>query len=285
MRPKVFHDFSEVEADIRKKAPPTVYKYRFWKDNFHKAVLINQAVWFSHPFDLNDPLDVRPETVFDENQFYDNRYFQRMLKGADAQFPKYTKYQRFLAAMEQWNEIKASPKIVTDNMIQWNSERGNFDSVGVFSTCSNGINVRMWNEYGDGNRGFCIGFKTIEFCKQMNSGYGIVRYTDAPYLHNFLGVDGTDYDELHEIDPLYTKKEIWSHEEEFRFITVGIGKGVSQLQNFNTSTVAEIILGCDISISDQEEIIQIVKDKYTPTIPVFKIQKSASSSLAKIQIN
>lgn len=73
-------------------------------------------------------------------------------------------------------------------MIEWNSDRTNFDRVGVFSTYSSGSNVRMWDGYGNHNKGFCVGFKTVEFCQQMKSGYGIVKYDDKPYLYRFLGV-------------------------------------------------------------------------------------------------
>lgn len=284
MRPKVFYNFNEVEEDIRKNAPLVVYKYRSWDDNFHKDLLINRASWFSHPFDLNDSLDVRPETIFDESEIHDRRYFQKMLREADTQFPELSKFYRLLEAIEHWNKIKANPQIVTKNMLEWYLERSNFNRIGVFSTCGSGINERMWDEYGNQSKGYSIGFHTVEICRHIDSAYGIVKYTDSPYLHSFLKGDGTDYDERHDTDPFYTKKTKWAHENEFRFITVGIGQGVQQLQHLPVSCVAEIILGYDISSDDEKRIMQIVSDNYPESLPVFKINKDSSGQLIKIRI-
>ena len=66
-----FDYFEEVEKDIAENAPPVVYKFRSWEDDNHKKLLTDQHIWFSHPFKLNDPLDVRPDTVFDVTEFDD----------------------------------------------------------------------------------------------------------------------------------------------------------------------------------------------------------------------
>ncbi|MBC7935215.1 MAG: DUF2971 domain-containing protein [Rhizobacter sp.] len=284
MRPKVFKDFSEVEDDIRKNAPPVVYKYRSWDDKFHKGLLKNKVVWFSHPFDLNDPLDVRPEAIFDNSEFYDDRYFKKMLLGADSIFPEMSKHQRFLKAKAQWEEIKANPGIVIQNMKNWNSNRNNFDRIGVFSTCSSGTNIKMWEEYGNFHKGFCIGFKTVEFCRKINSGFGIVKYDDTPYMHSFLAELDIDYDEVHKLDPLYTKKKIWVHEQEFRFITVGIGEDVNRLQSFDKESVEEIIIGNEINGEDQRMIMKNIEENYPPNLPIYKIDKNNLHCLGRIRI-
>ncbi len=62
---KVFKNFSEIEDEVRAKVPKTIYKYRGWKTNFHKDILLNNTIWFAHPKSLNDPNDIRAPYQFD----------------------------------------------------------------------------------------------------------------------------------------------------------------------------------------------------------------------------
>lgn len=39
--------------------PPTLYKYRDWRNPFHKNILLKREIWFSHVDDLNDPHELR----------------------------------------------------------------------------------------------------------------------------------------------------------------------------------------------------------------------------------
>jgi hypothetical protein len=55
-----YDKFEEVEKDIIEKAPPIIYKYRTWEDNWHKKIITDREIWFAHPHTLNDPYDVRP---------------------------------------------------------------------------------------------------------------------------------------------------------------------------------------------------------------------------------
>jgi len=39
--------------------PEIVYKYRDWKNHFHKRLLLNNEIYLSSPKDFNDPFDCR----------------------------------------------------------------------------------------------------------------------------------------------------------------------------------------------------------------------------------
>jgi len=79
MPTKTYWNFGEVEQEIIDNAPPIVYKYRTWKDENHKNVLVKNHVWFSHPFDLNDPLDVRPDFAYNLEEIESDAFFQHLI--------------------------------------------------------------------------------------------------------------------------------------------------------------------------------------------------------------
>ncbi len=54
-----YDKFEEVEKDIIEKAPPIIYKYRNWKDDYHKNLLIKKELFMAPPSWLNDPFDCR----------------------------------------------------------------------------------------------------------------------------------------------------------------------------------------------------------------------------------
>lgn len=275
-----FDHFEEVEKDIAKNAPAVVYKYRSWEDDNHKKLLSDHHIWFSHPFKLNDPLDVRPDTVFDVQEFNDPRYLQKLLDSVASEHPYLnTDYERRIVAENQWDLTKTNPDMITENLKNWNSEEANFDRYGVFSTGMDELSEKIWVEYGQNHAGYCVGFDTVELCRQILCGYGYVTYSNAPYQYSFFK-DIMERD----LDALYLKKTKWSHEKEFRFITVGIGIRFDRLQVFKVNAVKEIILGYDISIADEKKIMKIIDEKYPPKLPIYKTAIDLKDQLIKKRI-
>ncbi len=280
MKARVYDQFEEVEQDVTVNAPPVVYKYRTWKNDFHKDVLMKQLLWFPHPFDLEDTLDLRPETIFIEAEFHDVRYYQKILSLIPRAYPELqTKSHQEIAANNQWTRIKENPKIIYQHLHEFQADRGNYDNYGVFSTCMNGLSEEMWNsEYGDYNKGYCIGFKTVWLCDQLDSGFGFVNYDNKPHIHSFL--ESSDDD----VDVFYLKKDVYRYEDEFRFSTVLLEIEESRSKYFTTDIVAEILLGYDMSTEDEREILKIIVDHYPTNLPIYKVEKIKSGALNKARI-
>jgi len=162
---KTFLLFEEIEEDLGKNAPSTVYKYRTWKDNNHKNLLTHQQVWFSHPFDLNDPLDVRPETIFDVKEFQDEKYLLKLQNSVpDDNPPVKTQEQRLAEAQMEWEYTKKNPQVIVQRHKEYNADREHFNPYGVFSTGINPLSEKTWKEYAGDHAGYCLGFKTVELC-------------------------------------------------------------------------------------------------------------------------
>jgi hypothetical protein len=276
---RIFTKFEEIEQELGEQAPPIVYKYRTWKDENHKSLLVNQQAWLSHPFNLNDPLDVRPEIEFNFAEFEDDRFFAKMTASAIENFKSLPLEERKAKAQNQWEEIKKNPKIVVENLKQHAANSKNFDGHGVFSTSIDDLNEKVWEEYGDHHAGYSVGFKTVEFCRKIKSGYGYVKYSDKPHKYSFL--EKRDDDEM---TRLYLKKTKWQYENEFRFITVGVGKTSTRVQTFEVETVAEIILGYNISEDHEKEILDVINKKYPKELPIYKTKRDDKGKLIKVRI-
>ncbi len=277
----IFTKFSDIEGDIRAKAPPVVYKYRTWKDVNHRKMLTRRELWFAHPFDLNDPIDLRPETVWDPSELDNPLFLEKLYNSAHEAHPQLnTDRERRAVAKKQWEILKGDPSKILQNRKAHEGERRNFDWYGVFSTATEGNISRMWNEYGDNNRGFCIGFKTVEICRNILGSYGLVKYDDAPNTYTFFK---SDHQSDHEA--LYLKKKKWEHEKEFRFLTVGIGAYVpTRIQVYQSDAVDHINLGYDISAADRDAIITEIKNIWPKGVPIFKMHNGKGDTLEKGRI-
>ena len=112
----------------------------------------------------------------------------------------------------------------------------------------------------------------------MNSGFGFVKYVDKAIVFKFLTKSADDP------DILYFKRKKWEVENEFRFITVGVGRYSTRIQTFKPDTVAELILGYNILPAHEQEIMKIVNEKYSLGLKVFKTKRNANNTLGKEQI-
>lgn len=106
MQIKTYSKFEEVEHDFIKKAPQIVYKYRSWKDPNHKNLLLKNMLWFSHPFDLNNDLDVRPDYVYNKQKIFSEEFFYHIYKNMPATFAYLNGEQKEKVAKKQWEKIK-----------------------------------------------------------------------------------------------------------------------------------------------------------------------------------
>lgn len=274
---RVFTHFEEIEEDLKTSGPPLVYKYRTWTDENHKKLLQEKSLWFSHPFALNDPLDVRPRAVFNIFELQDPRFFAKLLATAQTQDPSLkTEVAIRHAAEKQLLFLKQNPDAVLQNWNNYNRDQSNFDQYGIFSTAMTSLSPGLWERYGDMYSGYCIGFDTVELCRSIQSGYGCVIYSDEPYQYSFF--EDTDKRDLYR---LYLKKTAWSYEEEFRFITVGVGVYSTRLQHFNKMAVKELTIGHNSTY--ESEIIKAF-NLYFNGLPIFKTILNRNGQLSRIQI-
>ena len=275
---RTYDNFEKIKEDIKQNGPPMVYKYRTWTDENHKSLLKNKTVWFSHPFALEDPFDVRPEATFNALELQDRRFFDKLLRSVKECNPQ-LKTERELkqAAEERWLFLNLNPEVVLQNWDNYNEVSANFDSYGIFSTAMNPLVEVLWKRYADNFRGYCIGFNTVELCEGINSGFGYVKYSDDLFQYSFL-----EDTVRRDLKRLYLKKEVYSTENEFRFITVGVGVYRGRAQEYKNNAVRELILGHN-STDYEDEIKQTFNSNFHG-LPIYRTVEGANGKLSKVLI-
>ena len=275
---KTYLDFLEVEQDIKDNAPPIVYKYRTWTHVNHKNVLTKTQLWFGHPFDMNDPLDVRPDLAYDTAEIESEAFYQKLLNTIPPEYSQLSYPEKVELAQSQWQQIKADPNSHFNANRQQLLQRECFDQYGILSTSSDCLNIPTWEVYGDSHQGYAIGFNTLELARQIRCTTGVVTYSDNPFLYSFLG----DHEEG---DILLNKKTAWAYEQEFRFITVGIEIYRDRLITVAPETVSELVLGYKISVDNEKEILAEVQKRYSTSLPIYKTEMNSAGQLVRKQIN
>lgn len=106
--------------------PAVLYKYRSLSDEssqrFTRSILVDGALYFASPRELNDPFEGRFAISFDE------------------------KTRSELTEMQLYAE-----KHLADHVRE---------TIGIFSLTPKCDNILMWSHYADSHRGICIGFNT-----------------------------------------------------------------------------------------------------------------------------
>jgi len=240
---KTYLNFADIEEEVKAKAPPVVYKYRHWENDFHKSILTENLIWFAHPKDLNDPYDIRVPVRFNFDEVDHPIFFERLKYHAQSRFPHLHPDSRDFKVIceNQFDIIKANPKAHFEKNYKEIREGVLYDSIGVFSLSKDPLNETMWAHYGNNSKGFCVGFDTIALSKELDMAFGHVHYDDQPPLHSFI--KPIDENQKNEI---FLKHTNWKYEEEFRIITLRIKNEADRKVLFNQSIIKEVIVGANM---------------------------------------
>lgn len=275
---RVYENFVEIEDEVRKSVPPLVYKYRSWESSEHKSLLVDKTSWFAHPFTLNDKQDLRHSYKINIKGYNSIEFYEKLKRLFRINHPDISERELRFYTDRKWIEIQNDPiEYFHKNRETQLNDYDFYKLFGVFSTSINGLSYKVWEEYGDNHKGYCLGFNTVELARLMYCKFGKIAYSDDQMEVNLI--DGFTVENQMKEEMLKTTK--WDYEEEFRFLTLNI-QDENRIKNFTTESVVEIILGYNISQKNEEEIIKIVKEKYNSTIPIYKtIPTSISGKLEK----
>ena len=258
---------------IKRPMPDTVYKYRCWKESFHKNILLYNELFMASPKDFNDPFDCRiPPNFVGLSKREQEEYINDLIKSQ-----KHVHGENHPLFIEAIANIRNEAK--NPEKFQKRIEEKVFVSqdkyYGILSLSCRWNSILMWSIYGDNHKGFCVGFKEEQLRKIGFAGrIKMVEYNDSfPNLKPFIAQKPEDL-----IDPIFiqifTKSKDWEHEHEYRFIKNYFDSDplpFERLIYINNDVFAEVILGINISNSDRKEILKICKFKNIPTYQAFKV--------------
>ena len=242
--------------------PKTVYKYRDWKNDFHKKVLTHFELFLSSSRNFNDPFDCKIPIAYwklAEDSNLAERYFNQVV---DRHMTHLNKEERLREKNRLLNDRKfANPQWIEEQ------EEAFFNSLekafGIISLTEVRDSIQMWSHYSNAHTGFCIGFKSEKlFFNEPRFGEG--KKVDYKAKIPIISPEEEILDQFLKI--LYTKEIVWEYEQEYRLTKI---HAANQVVHFKEDEVKEIILGCSISLEDERSILNICRCNF-PSVPILK---------------
>ena len=249
-----------------------IYKYRDWKDPYHKVILLKNQLYLASPSDFNDPFDCRINANFSLlSPKESNEYINELaIKGFPESEKRGLDFANVLKDFEERFNDKENFQSDTDSLLFEAQD----DHYTIFSCSLDWDSIPMWSHYANNHKGFCIGFWIDKMMNsQMFGKLGEVKYTDEypPIKPRVAKKDEqmirNSFLETH------TKARDWDFESEYRFMSNHFPKKLTlhdRIKTIPDEFFAEVILGIEISDEDKDEIVRHCNSK---EIPVFQAEK------------
>jgi hypothetical protein len=250
-----------------------VYKYRDWKNPFHKKILQNNEIYLSSPKDFNDPFDCRISSNFSlltpkeqndyindlaisgfyesEKQGYD---FYQIIKNLEDRFKDRFEFQRF-----------------ADSLLFDFQDK----SYAIFSCSKRWNSILMWSHYANLHTGFCVGLwvDKMKDCRIFGKLGEVIYESKFPQIKPRLAKKDNQM-MINSFLETHTKAKEWVYEKEYRFMSNHFPKELTladRIKIIPDNFFAEVILGVNISNEDKIEIKKICDHK---EIPLFEAVKT-----------
>jgi len=250
--------------------PDVIYKYRNWKDEHHKNLLIKNELYSATPGSLNDPFDCR--------------IFKNYIKALETEESKENYISASLLRNSKYfleNNIsigEAESRLrerIADSLHyqirgEYTHENLSNKFVGIICFSEVWNSILMWTHYSDSHKGYCVGFDEKRLRLFQDGRLQRVNYSnDYPEIDPLVETKNSA-----EIKYFY-KSDEWKYEQEIRlmkiFPTDTNQNYTDRRINFDNKLVKEIILGLQTEKFAKQEIIAIAKDK---GIPVWQTVKA-----------
>ena len=244
--------------------PEIIYKYRNWKDEFNKKVLLENELYFASNEDFNDPFDSKIPT-----DYYlldtDNKkleYAKDIVKRQESYLIKNGIDLKF-ETNRIYKILKLDLNTVHDNFAKI-EEKTTANEYGALCLSETWESILMWSHYADSHKGYCIGFKGEQLIKHSVSQFACKINYNNKYPH----IDPLEKNQMvNTFKRWQYKAEDWSYEKEYRIVKGLFNGDSNRYLIFPDNYIAEIILGMNIEQPDKEEILAIAKSK---NIPVYQ---------------
>lgn len=277
---RVLHTSFVLTEKMRSKSSwkdSTLYKYRCWTNDYHKALLTKNEIYFSSIDEINDPYDckipLRYDLLTDEEW---RSHVEAYLR---------SKYFR-------WNDSVIDELV--DEFIQKGQHRDPENQAaitkqqeeyrrkqfGMFSTSLVRDNVMMWSHYSDSHQGFCVGYDQkllmgflAGISHSLHFFHPPIKVTYVPRLPKLI--PNLFSFEDHVLQPLESKWNIWRYEKEVRIFLFHYEDLLSKATKTVTlpeGLVSEVILGSEASEQTKQEIIEVLRQR-SDSIPLFQVAR------------
>jgi len=247
----------------------TLYKYRPI-DKYTIRTLALGEIYFSSPYDFNDPFDSQISFPFSATKDNIVDFFFSLSQEIGLKLSRES-IESFVQNLEKGGNLD----YVSEFAVQFLKSRHKQElkDIGIYCLSEVNNNVLMYSHYCDGHKGICIELKFTKANELYNYLYGVSYHAKFPEINHFE----RDYNKV--FRERYTSKAInWAYEKEWRII---LPKHQSQSIVLPDNVISAVIFGCNTNEDDKTLIKNIVRGKNS-SIQFYNAVKSSSGYLLNI---
>jgi len=230
-----------------------LFKYRTL-DKYSKRILTHNEIYFTCPFDFNDPFDCQLPVSWKASE----DFLKQRIRDLMAQLPPDTDRPSDKAIEEMVIDEKFHLDSEKMKEISRNAIENNLRNIGVFCLSTKYDDILMWSHYANGHQGFCLAFE---------KGFYGKTPTQVSYQRECPRIVFTEKNREWANTLLLTKSERWSYEEEYRVLDTTPGK-----KAFDETKLSGIILGCRMVNKDKSRVMKLIKRRQQK-LTVFEAQR------------
>jgi len=271
---------------VEESEPPRIlYKYRTWGNPEHRRVLEHNEIYYASPEDFDEITECNIESDYDavSEEMLQEVCLQKAeleLKMGEILTSQVKKRALFLYKNNKFHDLEHRIKHEAENR-----ERVNKD-ISIFSVSETALNERLWEVFANHKTGFCVGIDFTEIYKddEIFGSCGEVDYYDVSNPPKIVPLSLTQEERLVKMRTLiYSLPDKFKEEAEFRFAKMYIK---NRRVKIKSDWIKEVILGSEISSSDEKEIVELVKKKHSVAVlkklfiePTFNIMSIVNYSI------
>lgn len=240
--------------------PEKVYKYRDWKNEYHRKILLHQELFIPSPRAFNDPFDCRLQIAYHLLKDDDKLATEYCNLVVNRHFPKFSEEQHD----QEVRRLLIEGRLKNEEYIKSENQKSIeklHDTFGVFSVTAVNDNILMWAHYSNDHQGFCVGFDSAQLFSYIGGAGCEVNYEEK-----YPTILPTEDLIIQMMKQTYTKASFWDYEIEYRLSKMEFANKTIIIPK---EIITEVILGCKISESDEKDILKIISLEL-PHVKIFK---------------
>lgn len=227
-----------------------LYRYLGGNDNsllsYLKDIFENRRMWFSDPFQFNDPMELNCRIDYDRNyDLMEGSLLFEVMRNNGGELSE-----------EVWSTLSDEVRRIQFHSDLSSGLKDLFRIICLSRNCNNNL---MWSHYAKNHSGICLVLKS-DFVECIDQGsevilaYGDVEYVDEPPLIRSFH-DHTD-NVIKEM--LFNKSTDWSYECEYRVLAHG-ARLDNNYASLDKNSIVGVILGAKSSVSLQKYCVEKIK--------------------------
>lgn len=258
---------------------PALYKYGSLNEHT-EAFLKDNVIYFASPLGFNDPFDSRIHYRYD---YSTNEFREWAKRGILNMYPKATPFQRMKILNQVVEDYTTGKRNFAETERRDHTKRA-ADQIGAYCLTPVKHNILMMSHYSNSHRGYEVQLDVEAILQDIFEQYGVehgIQISPVRYIDEYPNIDYFRSSDKEKAEAsLLSKARWWEYEQEWRIIVWAFE---SRLHQCKANIVERLYLGSEISKSDEDRLLSMVKGKNTEVYKLDTVEYQYSLTEKRIQ--